>query len=226
MLRHCCLQIVLGALTAGCTAEPPRTDTSLTTASSTRTVVAGWESVSVRRDSIPAERPPPPTEDSAYNAFLSASIVPEEKAGPPLTLATTDETDMSNYQSAGWWLGINKNGSRPNSMRFLADFSRFTSGLLVLILDTTLVRNQTEAPFDTKRADSIAVPRLGKTERFSTDCKFGAHPLDERINGVVPDTTANKWMRPRLVWLFDTVSARIRRIKPDSISCMLMPDAD
>jgi hypothetical protein len=189
-------------------------------------VVAGWESVSVDRDSSPPERPPTPTEDSAYDALLARSILPEEKAGLPLTLAPTDETDMSNFQSAGWWLVSNKDGSRPNSMRFLGDFSRFTSGLLVLTLDTTLVRNQTEGPFDTKRADSIAVPGLGKTERFSTDCRFAAHPLDERINGLVPDTTANKWMRPRLVWFFDTTSARIRRIRPDSISCMLMPDPD
>src|SRR5436305_11193055 len=97
-------------------------------------------------------------------------------------------------------------GVRPKSMRFLSDFSRFSSGVLVVTLDTTLVRNQSEAPFDTKRADSIAVRDLGKTERFSTDCKFGAHSRDERINGVVPDTTPEQWMRPRLAWLLATLT--------------------
>jgi hypothetical protein len=133
---------------------------------------------------------------------------------------------MTNFQSSGWWLGWTDDPPQPKARRFLADYSRFTSGVLVLALDTTLVRNQTQAPFDTKLADSIAVRGLAKTERFSTNCKFGVHSLDERLNGVVPDTTANTWMRPRLAWMFDTVFARIRRMKPDSIKCMLMPDPD
>lgn len=226
-MRSFWLPIIVASAIAGCTAERPRTDTSLSAASSTRTVVAGWESVSVRRDStIPAEKPSTPAEDSTYNALLAVSILHGEETDPPVRLAPTDETDMSNYQAAGWWLGYNKDGSRPKSVRFSADYSRFTSGVLLLTLDTSLVRNQTEAPFDTQRADSIGVRGLGKNERFSTDCKFGAHSVDERINGLVPDTTAEKWMRPRLAWLFDTAYARIRRIRPDSISCMLMPDPD
>jgi hypothetical protein len=175
---------------------------------------------------VTAETPTTPAEDSLYAAALTANILPDEKTGSPVTLAPTDETDMSNYQSGGGWLGYSEPGTRPKAMRFLADFTRFTSGVLLLTLDTTLVRNQTDPPFDSKLADSIAVRGLGKTERFSTDCKFGARSRDERLNGLVPDTTPNKWMRPRLAWMFDTVSARIRRIRPDSISCMLLPDPD
>jgi hypothetical protein len=215
---------LLIALTlAACTVERAKTDRSPPAASSTRTVVASWESVSVRRDStLSAESPSITVDDSTYNALLAANTLPEEKTAATVRLAPNDTIDMSNFQSSGWWLGVGKDGSR----RFSADYERYTSGMLVLTLDTTLVRNQRDAPFDTKRADSIAASGLGRTERFSSECKFGAHSTDERITGLVRDSTPEIWTRPRLAWLFDTAYARIRRMRPDSIACMLMPDPD
>lgn len=215
--------LVLLPFTVACKADPGRTNTS--SSSSTQTVIGGWETASTHRASsvLPA-KPAGPARDGAYEAALAASTLPDEKTQPRVTLAATDETDVSNYQSSGWWLGWD--GSSPNPGRFSADFVRFTSGVLFLKLDTTLVRNRTDPPFDTKLADSVAVRGLAKTERFATDCRFGAHPADERLTGLLPDSTPDKWMRARLAWMFDTVSARIRRMKPDSISCMLSQNPD
>lgn len=217
--------IVLAAL-AACKVDTPQTNTS-SSSSSTRAVIAGWKSTTTHHDSsIGSDKTTAPADDSVYRAALVANILPDEKTEPRVTLAASDETDVSNYQSSAWWLGWGKGGSDAKSPRFSADFDRFTSGVLLLTLDTTLLRNRTEPPFDTKLADSIAVQGLRRTERFATDCRFSTHPVDERLTGLVPDTTPERWMRPRLAWLFDTVSARIRRIRPDSISCMLLPNPD
>jgi hypothetical protein len=216
--------IVLVPLTAACKVEAPQTNTS-SSSSSTRAVISGWEPTSTHYDSsIGSDKLTVPADDSAYRAALAANILPDEKTEPRVTLAASDETDASNYQSSGWWLGWDGSGAR--SPRFSADFNRFTSGVLLLKLDTTLLRNRTGPPFDTKLADSIAVRGLGRTERFATDCRFSAHSVDERLTGLVPDTTPERWMRPRLAWLFDTVAARIRRMRPDSISCILSPNPD
>jgi hypothetical protein len=216
--------IVVLPLAVACKPDASRTSAS---SSSTQVVIAGWESTSTRRDSsIVTDRSAALANDSAYRTTLAANILPDEKTGPPVTLAAGDETDVSNYQSSGWWLGWVGGGSNSKPLRFSADFDRFTSGVLLLKLDTALVRNRKEPPFETKLADSIAVRGLGKTERFATDCRFGAHRVDERLTGVVPDSTPDRWMRPRLAWLFDTVSARIRRVRPDSISCMLSQSPD
>ena len=216
--------IVLVPLIAACKVDAPRTNTS-SSSSSTRAVIAGWESTSTHHDSsIGIDKTTAPADGSAYRAALAANILPDEKTEPRVTLAASDETDASNYQSSGWWLGWD--GSGAKSPRFSADFDRFTSGVLLLKLDTTVVRNRKEPPFDTKLADSIAVRGLGRTERFATNCRFNAHSVDERLTGLVADTTPERWMRPRLAWLFDTVAARIRRIRPDSISCILAPNPD
>jgi hypothetical protein len=217
--------IVVLPLAAACKADSPRKNTPSLRSSADTIVVAGWESVSVNRDSaITTANPQTPAEDTAYEAVVEASVLPNQKTESRVTLAPTDETDMSNSQSSGWWLGWD--GSSAKSPRFSADFVRFSSGVLVLKLDTTLIRNRTEPPFDTRLADSIAVQGLKKTDRFATDCKLGAHSVDPRLTGLVSDTIAEKWMRPRLAWLFDTVSSRIRRIKPDSLSCILASDPD
>lgn len=212
--------LVFVPLSLACSADTPRTDAS-SSVSSTRAVIAGWESTSTPQSSSSGRvKTTAPLADSAYEARLAANFLPDEKSDRPVTLAPTDETDVSNYQSSDWSLGSE---AKP---RFSADFNRFTSGVLFLKLDTTLVRNRTEPPFDTKLADSIAVRGLGKTERFATDCKYAQHSVDERLTGLVPDTTPEKWMHPRLAWIFDTVAARIRRMRPDSIACALQSNPD
>jgi hypothetical protein len=219
------LLVLLVSLSVGCKGDAPRTNVAAS--SSTITVLAGWESTSIRRDSsVVTSNPASPAEDSPYAFALAANILPDEKAALQVRLAASDETDVSNYQASGWWLGPDMDGPNAKPPHYSADFVRFTSGVLLLKLDTTLVRNRTEPPFDTKVADSIAVRGLGRAERFATDCRFGAHPVDERLTGVVPDSVPDRWMKARLAWLFDTVSARIRRVRPDSISCMLSANPD
>jgi hypothetical protein len=212
--------LVFVPLSLACNPDTPRTEAS-SSVSSTRTVIAGWESTSTRRESSSESvKTTAPLADSAYEAHLAANLLPDDRSDRPVTLAATDETDVTNYQSSGWWLGSE---AKP---RFSADFNRFTSGVLFLKLDTTLVRNRTEPPFDTKLADSIAVRGLGKTERFATECKYAQHSVDKRLTGLVPDTTPEEWMHPRLAWLFDTVVARIRRMRPDLVACALPSNPD
>ena len=120
---------VLLQFAVACKADAPRTNTS--SSSSTQAVIAGWESASPHHDSnILADKPAAPALDSSYAAALAASTLPDEKTEPRVTLAASDETDVSNYQSAGWWLGYENHGSNPKPPRFSADFARFTSGVL------------------------------------------------------------------------------------------------
>jgi len=202
IVRLSSLLVLLLSLLAACKPDVPPTNTS---------------------SGIGADKQGSPSRDSAYLTALAGNIPRDDKTELPVTLAANDETDVSNYQSSGWSLG-RENTSKP--ARFSADFVRFTSGVLILKLDTTLVRNRTEPPFDSKLVDSLAVRGLGKTERFATDCRFGTQPADERLTGLVPDSTPDRWMQARLAWLLDTASARIRRIRPDSISCMLSQEPD
>lgn len=144
----------------------------------------------------------------------------------PVTITASDETDVSNYQAAGWRLAGVADSAGDTVFRFFPGFRRFSSGVLIFTLDTTLTRDRTGPPFDTHLADSIAIRGLGAFERFATDCRIGTTALDERIVGVVPDTVPERWMRPRVAWTIDTTVARIRELKPDSVLCKLRNNPD
>ena len=214
--------LIAALAVSACKANTPATKATSTAAAH---VVSRWEPVVRPPDSnVVPQNHPAASDDSSYRAALAASLLPDEAPAARVAPLPSDDTNLSNYQSSGWWLGWSNDQSTHS--RFSADFDRFTSGVLIFKIDTLLARDQKEPPFDGKLADSVAIRGLSATERFATGCRFGTRPADERITGVVPDSTRERWMQPRLAWLIDTVTARIRRIRPDSIACALEPDPD
>jgi hypothetical protein len=101
--------------------------------------------------------------------------------------------------------------------RFIVHMRRFSSGTLVIRLDSASIPSTSlEGPF--YPADSVVVSNLAPHDRFTEGCRLGSAPLAPRV-GVVSDTAADQWSRPKYIWLLDTVSARIRQIPTDSASC-------
>jgi hypothetical protein len=160
-----------------------------------------------------------------YDAALAAAVLSDEANTGTITHAPSDSTDTTNYQAEGWWLGRDDRSPRER-WRFSADFQRFTSGVLVLRLDTLLVRNRQQPPFLSARADSVAVRGLRKSERLATHCQVIGHRTDDRLLGLMPDSTSERWMTPRLAWFVDTVAARFRRMKPGVLTCRLAENPD
>ena len=96
--------------------------------------------------------------------------------------------------------------------RFRASGLRYADGRLLLFLDTAR---------DT-HVDSLTVNNLGARESFATLCRLtSGSDADSRLAAIMRDSVHEQWLKPRLAWMFDTVSRHIRPIVPDSASCML-----
>jgi hypothetical protein len=66
---------------------------------------------------------------------------------------------------------------------------------------------------------------LAQHEALSNTCRLGSAQLDDRIVGIMRDTIRERWIKPRLAWMFDTLSVRIKTIPVNSVFCILkMPD--
>lgn len=194
--------------------------------SDTRHVVAGWEPMPLRGDSLnQREKPRSAAEDSAYWLALTSLALPNDTNTKPVKLAPTDETDVTNLQGSSMRLGRDADADAGRSV-FSVDFTRYSSGALIMTLERSPVGQAAENLSEVKPSDSIAVAGLGLTERVGSECRLGSRRRNELLMGVVPDSTRMHWMRPRLAWLVDTVAARFRRIRPDSVSCLLWEDPD
>jgi hypothetical protein len=89
---------------------------------------------------------------------------------------------------------------------------RYADGRLLLFLDTARDAH----------VDSLAVSNLGVHESFATLCRLTTgSDADNRVVAIMRDTVHEQWLKPRLAWMFDTVSRHIKPIAPDSASCML-----
>jgi hypothetical protein len=162
---------------------------------------------------------------AAYERALAASVLRQD-ASERVSLAPGDEEDLSNYQAESWWMGVGDTSAPSRRWRFSAAFERYTSGVLTFRLDTLVERRRRAPPFESVTADSVAVRGLGAIERFATRCRFGAYGTDERIAGVVRDSTPDRWMQPRIAFFIDTVASRIRRMRADLLACRLAPNPD
>jgi hypothetical protein len=162
---------------------------------------------------------------TTYEIALAQRVLPDEPPTIVISLTPSDTIDTANYQAAGWWLGYNDSSARGR-WRFSADFERFASGVLVLRLDTLLFRDQLQPPFSSARADSIAVGGLREKERLATRCSVVGYHTDDRILGLMPDSSSERWMTPRMAWLVDTVASRFRRISTDVLTCWRAPNPD
>jgi hypothetical protein len=159
-----------------------------------------------------------------YESLLVAELLPDDRRNAPPTLAATD-TSTINYQAEGWWMILGDRTPRQRS-RFSANYERYTSGLAILSLDTLIEREKAQPPFDTSPADKVATRGLRELERVASKCRFGQHETDERILGIVGDTTPDVWMRPRVAWFVDTMTSRFRSMRPDALTCRLAPNPD
>lgn len=215
--------VMLAVVTSACRQTPHRADTAAATDSSRQLIAVA----TVHGPPDPPPEPPPisAAEAAQYRQRILASVLPDLGVVETVRPTADDTTSLTNYQAASWRLGDEDTFPTKNPVRFFANFDRFTSGVLVLTLDTALTRTMREPPFESRVADSISIRGLGRRERFAVQCQFGTHQIDDQIVGVVRDTISEQWQRARLAWLFDTSTARIRPMRPDSVSCRLLnPD--
>lgn len=102
--------------------------------------------------------------------------------------------------------------------RFAVRVKKFQSGVLTVVLDSaSSVRSGTRSFFT---ADSVRIAGLEPIDRFTQGCKYGSGPWRPTV-GVVSDTVHERYSRPKLVWLIDTVTSRLRQLPPDSASCFV-----
>jgi hypothetical protein len=103
------------------------------------------------------------------------------------------------------------------------DHVRHPSGLLILWLDTA-IRATEEHPVGRAHADSIVVTGLKPGEGLGRFCMVNGSMAD-RIVGLVSEDTV--LTRPRLAWLFDNTTFRIKPTPTDSVTCLLRePDEE
>jgi hypothetical protein len=132
-----------------------------------------------------------------------ASIAPtaEEEQFPLFSIDNPD----SSY--GAWDQGIFLSG----------DHVRHPSGLLIIWLDTA-IRATEDHPVGRAHADSIVVTGLKPGEGVGRFCLRNGSTAD-RIVGIVRDDTV--MTRPRLAWLFDDSTFRIKPAPTDSLTCLL-----
>ena len=94
---------------------------------------------------------------------------------------------------------------------------RHPSGLLVLWLDTA-IRATEDRPVGRAHADSIVIRGLQPGEGLTRYCAVEGNPTNH-IVGIVRDTTMG--IPPRLAWLFDDSTFRIKATPTDSLICFL-----
>ena len=179
--------------------------------------------VSVQGGDSPAVTPPsgrPPPQGAEYERDVLASLLPDVREGPRLRPTVSDDTDLSNYQGGGGRLFVDEESVGRIPVRFFSNFNRFTSGILIITVDTTLDGRRLAPPFDSQTADSIAIGGLRRTERVATTCRFGAYDHDERIIGLLRSDARARWMPARAAWFLDTAAVRIRRLRPTSVTCI------
>jgi len=161
-----------------------------------------------------------PAYGAEYEGKVDASLLTEERESAlPVHPTSSEETDLSNYQAGGWSFSYDTASTRRALFHYYMNYDRFTSGVLIVTLDTA-------AALDARPADSLAIAGLGSRERFAEHCRFGGYRPDDRIIGVVRDSTPERWMPARLAWLIDGRSARLRAMRPDSVACKLDEDPD
>lgn len=170
------------------------------------------------RDAMPAR-------DSTL--ILTDTARPRDVQESSSTGATAKSENGVGASSEQQWIpGQPDEGYYENRSRFSARAHYFSNGRLLLWLDTSITRNQQTTPrFNLVVADSAVVSSLAPREVFTPYCRIGSGLADGQIGGVAPILVPEKWERPRLAWLFDTVASRIRSIPTDSVSCAVLgPD--
>ena len=166
-----------------------------------------------RRD----RRPPSPAGAATSLASAPSTTTPVPPATDPSTpvppiLAGAGREDEPFGE---WSLKTPKAASSSHRSRYGARF-RTAHGRVFLWLDT-LVGYRHDRP-EKVAADSIQVD-LHTSEFLATTCEMGRGGPDERLVAIVREASADAYSPPRLAWLFDVRTLRIRSVPPDSVRC-------
>jgi uncharacterized SAM-binding protein YcdF (DUF218 family) len=139
---------------------------------------------------------------TASTSNTSPAITTEEEQFVPLFSIDGPDSSYGAWDQGGFLSG---------------DHVRHTSGLLIIWLDTA-IRATEDHPVGRAHADSIVVTGLKHGEGVGRFCLVNGSMADN-IVGIVGDDTI--MMRPRLAWLFDKATFRIKPAPTDSVTCLL-----
>jgi hypothetical protein len=145
----------------------------------------------------------------------SSAIARTASTSSPSTATTTEEEqfhplfsmDGPDSSYGVWDQGIFLSG----------DHVRHPSGLLIIWLDTA-IRATEDHPVGRAHADSIVVTGLKPGEGLGRFCMLNGSMADHIVGIVGEDTVMT---RPRLAWLFDNATFRIKPAPTDSVTCLL-----
>lgn len=163
---------------------------------------------------------PPP---EAASSSLSTSVNPPDSTSSPglpsAAVASAVNGDMLSREQPDsnaytWKFPSMNNGNE----RFTGQAVRHPSGVLVLWFDTT-TRATEDTPARTVHVDSLVVSGLQRGEYVTPYCNADgrAETWKTQIVGILRDTT--NYLRPRMSWMLDTMSHRIRAIPTDPVLC-------
>ena len=149
----------------------------------------------------------PPSDSTSSLALGSAAVASSEEADA-LSREPPDPNDRM------WTFPDMNNGNE----RFTGMHVRHPSGLMVIWFDTA-VRATEDTPAGTTHVDSVVVSGLQHGEYLTFYCNAdGRHETwKSQIVGILRDTT--NYLRPRMAWMLDTVSYKIRAIPTDKVLC-------
>jgi hypothetical protein len=139
--------------------------------------------------------------------------------GSPPTAISGEQADIQfreppDSNDRMWTFPDMNNGNE----RFTGMHVRHPSGLMVIWFDTA-TRATEDTPAGTTHVDSVVVSGLKHGEYLTFYCNAdGRHETwKSQIVGILRDTT--NYLRPRMAWILDTVSYKIRAIPTDKVLC-------
>ena len=107
--------------------------------------------------------------------------------------------------------------------RYAGGSTIFSNGKLVLTLDTATLRTG-NALLSGARADSTIVTGVRLNELLASFCRVAGQDQHGQLVGLIQPASQEQWTRARLTWVFDTSTARIRGVPPDSTICAFAPE--
>jgi hypothetical protein len=161
-------------------------------------------------------------ERAATRQAADSSAVASTAASMPAayTATTTEQASFVPFSING---PDSSYGAWDQGIFLSGDHVRHPSGLLVIWLDTA-IRATEDHPVGRAHADSIVVTGLKPGEGLGRFCLVNRSMADH-IVGIVGDDTV--MTRPRLAWLFDKTTFRIKPTPTDSVTCLLrQPDEE
>jgi hypothetical protein len=157
----------------------------------------------------------------ASDAGSGASVDAQSARRSPAVPADTN--GEGERRTSGTWDPLNAGELPKPHSRFDVAANLYSSGRLLLTLDTIWPRKETEGSESTRTvADSLVVTGISPNQVWSNNCTRSGR-YDGFIVGVIPNS-ATAPVAARRAWTIDTVSYRIRAISTDSILCSQLSD--